>query len=196
MEIAQPEASGASVFYLPVMLSMVCFINISLKSIAKSGHTDHYGRFGLGFSNAFRDRIGVKSVHYYSEGNVLEDPLIKEFNRSARRGESRKDLQTEIVSFRKPMKLSENFKKSTVDSIKRTNGEMTSTSWTYDRYEIGYNFSQEKEWRTVLNDDADFVSFKENELLRVLVPNSEIQDRIASYFSEHWTHKPVVKLCP
>jgi hypothetical protein len=187
----------ASIIYLPVMVNMLCFICIPLKKIVASPHTQEYGCFGLVFCEKFHKRIGTRPVAYYTEADVRNDRLIKKYNElAATQSTKLKTLEREIVYFRKPAKLFRSFRESAITNIENTGGEIKVEQLTYDRYLEGYDFSQENEWRAVVEDDKEYVEFDACDLYQILVPNIGVKSRVEEFLRQCWKIKPKVEMCP
>ena len=100
--------SDRRITYLPTPVKMLCFIQISFNQLATSLHSRHYGKFGIVLNNNFLKKEGIKPVEYYTEESVWTNPLIIKWNHYAKNNlypEKHKDLQDEIVSYRKPATL-------------------------------------------------------------------------------------------
>jgi hypothetical protein len=67
---------------------------------------------------------------------------------------------------------------------------------TYDRYDIGYDFTNERECRAVSFDEQTFLKFDENDIYMVIVPTDSIKDNLLSYFKEYWSTIPKVEVFP
>ena len=201
LRFIKPESD---IHFLPSEVSMLCFIKSPLKKMARSPHSLQYGRFGIVLTDDFLNRKRIKAVQYYEELSLFTDPLVTKWNikfaykpnlNSAERREKH-DLQTQILAFRKPATLFESFRESRLLAIKNVVGQVDMEIIdAYDRYSIGYDFREEKEWRIVSHSE-DFLSFSENEFFMVIVPDAGCKSALQNYFDENWKKIPQIEAFP
>lgn len=213
--------SREKILFLPEKVNMLCFIDIALKQLKNSPHTREYGQLAVGFNNNFKRRIQARHVTYYTESSLFQDPAVCEYNKICQKEaflkqqkrttpeliKRKQELTQEIVAFRKPKKLFPSFENSKIFQASRDpSGEATSETYTYDRYPTGYDFSQEKEVRSIAIPEAPyaikhgdyyFVDFFPNEVVTVLVPSVAIREKIIEFFkSSNWDVIPNIEICP
>lgn len=183
--------------YLPTPVRMLCFIQIAFNQLATSPHSQQYGKFGIVLTNSFLKKKGIKPVDYYTKESVWTNPLIKRWNHYTRNNlypEEHKELQDEIVRYRKPATLYPSFLKLTTIEINRTPEGLTAKHYTYDRYPKGYDFTKENEYRIAFNEGADYLYFDEGDLFMIITPDLKAKDKIETYLREEWTQQLQVKL--
>jgi hypothetical protein len=185
--------------YLPVDVSMVCFIEIAFSDLKNSPHKNYYGKFGIVLSDAFLKSRGIKPVMYYTEANLAQDDLVKTWNRIRSTGlgkEGLKDLQKEITLYRKPASLFPNFKRSIQLQIICKNGEVTAGYFTYNRYPENYEFRLEQEFRIAFSEGDEYLYFDEKDLFMIIVPDKEALVSVDEYLCKNWSTKPKLVLFP
>ena len=201
LRLIKPEND---IHFLPYEVRMLCFIKTSLKKIGNSPHYKQYGRFGIVLTDTFLKRKGIKAVHYYEESSLFTDPLITNWNLkyayksdlNAAEISKKHDLETQILAFRKPANLFESFRESRLLALKKAEGQIDMKIIdAYDRYSIGYDFREEKEWRIVSHSE-DFLSFSENEFFMVIVPDAGCKSALQNYFDENWKKIPQIEAFP
>jgi len=188
-----PVADEKSIYYIQDDVLMICFICIPLNKIRSSPHHKQYGKLGIVLSNQFLENKGIKPVEYYTEQSLWNDPLVKQFNSL---GGGSRELQNEILTYRKPSTYFPNFRKSVQLRISVSGTQRTSELIKYDRYPDNYDFKQENEWRIAFPDGTQYMDFDEKDLYMVITPDSESRTAIYSFFRENWTHQPIVKIFP
>jgi hypothetical protein len=200
--IAQIDGSRLAekdvIHYLPEDVSMICFIQIAFHQLRTSNHHSEYGKFGIVLTNKFLKDNFLHPVYYYSEESLYHNPAILKWNYGNKSGKltqsERHLLEEEITSYRKPIRLFSDFEKSITHIINFNNGKTPKTDcFTYNRYPIGYDFSQENEYRIVIK---ECLSFKETDLFMIIVPDHDSKDIIDNYLNKNWIHKPKVELYP
>jgi len=187
-----------TIHYLPVDVPMISFIKIPFNQLKTSSHSNEYGRFGIVLTDDFlRDKV-IKAVYYYTEESLWSDPLIKKWNYDAKNlsKEERSQLEKEIVSFRKPASLFPSFRESVITKITRVSKGVEVEYLTYDRYEEGYDFKRENEYRIVCDEGVDYLYFEEKDIFMVITPDIEAQRRIRDFFNHNWREKPQVTIYP
>jgi len=185
--------------YLPIDVSMICFIEIAFDALKNSPHKNYYGKFGIVLSDNFLKSKGIKPVMYYTEANLVQDDLVKTWNRINFTGlgkEGLKDLQKEITLYRKPAYLFPNFKRSIQLRIICKNGEVAVGYFTYDRYPENYEFRLEQEFRIAFSEGDEYLYFEEKDLFMIIVPNKEAMVFVDEYLSKNWSTKPKIVLFP
>jgi len=185
--------------YLPHDVAMICFIKIPFNKLKNSPHSQQYGKFGLGFEDNFLKQKGIKPVRYYTEKSVSIDPAIKEWNKNKGKSllpEEKREIEKEILHFRKPATLFPSFKNSPIAKVEKSSGRFDMTLWTYDRYAEGYNFRDEQEHRIVFKNDENYMYFEEKNIFRIIVPNEESKATIEHFLMKEWTVRPEVTVYP
>ena len=193
------EVPERNITYLPCDVKMLCFIKTSFSQLSTSPHSQQYGKFGIALTDNFLRGKGIKPVEYYSEKSVWTNPLIKKWNYYARNHlypEKHKELQDEIVNYRKPATLFPSFRKLTTIQINRTADELTARRYTYNRYPEGYDFRKEKEWRIIFNKGKDYLYFDEGDLFMVITPDSKVKRKIETFLSQNWNKQPRIEEFP
>lgn len=192
-----PQAPPVS--YLPHDVAMICFINIPFNKLKSSPHSQQYGKFGLAFDVEFLKKKDIKPVQYYTETSVRKDNAITKWNKDKGRGlsqEEKRKLEQEILHFRKPATLFPSFKKSPIAILHKSTDKLEMTLWTYDRYAEEYNFRDEQEHRIVFNREEDFMYFEENNIFRIIVPDTQSKDTIERFLKSEWKVHPEVIVFP
>lgn len=195
----QKLPNDTTIHYLPVDVSMICFIKIPFNQLKNSTHSNEYGRFGLVLTDSFLKASGIKPVHYYTEESLWNDSLIKKWNYVARnpnKKEEKAELEKEIVSFRKPASLFPSFKESVTMKVTRASNETRIEHLTYDRYKDGYDFRKENEYRIAFDEGVDYLYFEEQDIFMVITPDTEVRRRIQNFFSRNWKKEPRVTIYP
>ena len=115
-----------AIHFLPVDMSMICFIKISFTQLKKSTHSKEYGKFGIVLTDTFLKAKGINPVYYYTEQSLWNDPLIKKWNYSVKLlyNKEKAELEKEIVSYRKPATLFPSFKKSVIAEVHKSSNEI------------------------------------------------------------------------
>jgi len=187
-----------NISYLPMDIPMICFIKIAFNQLFTTTHSKEYGRFGIVLTNNFLRAKGIKPVHYYTEDSLWNDPLIKKWNYSLKglSAKEKADLAKEIVSYRKPATLFSSFKESVITKLTRTSEGINVEYLTYDRYQEGYDFTKENEYRIVFEEGVNYLYFSEGDLYMVITPDSEAKSRIKTYLNQYWTRLPKVEIYP
>jgi len=185
--------------YLPVDVHMICFIKISFNQLPASDVHEYYGKFGIVLSNSFLNKRDLKPVEYYTEESVWTNPLIKRWNQYAGSNlypEKHKELQDQIVSYRKPATLFSSFLRLTTIEIKRTQEGLTAKHYTYNRYPEGYDFNKEREYRLVFKEGSGALLFNESDLYMIITPDSKAKARVEKYLKASWSYQPRVEIFP
>lgn len=188
--------SPPSLSYLPVDVPMICFINCPLKKLKNHPHQNEYGKLGIAFIKKFYKKNNIKPVIYYSEKSIKNDPLIKRYIQNGLSEQERKNLSKKITAYRKPKILTENFSKSAVARITKTENGNSLSIYTYDRYPIGYDFTTETEHRIAFEPGINFLHFNESDVFMIIVPNTEIGEKLKDFFKKNWTIIPCIEVYP
>lgn len=190
--------NDTTIHYLPIDVPMICFIKISFSQLKNSSHSSEYGRFGIVLTDSYLRAKGIRPVHYYTEESLWNDQLIKkwDYNAKSLNKEEKKELEKEIVSFRKPSSLFPSFRESVIMKITRDSNGTKIEHLTYDRYEEGYDFRKENEHRIVFDEGVDYLYFEERDLFMIITPDTKVQRRIQDVFSRNWKEKPRVTIYP
>ncbi len=186
------------IHYLPMDVPMICFIKISFNQLRASTHSREYGKFGIALAEKFLKVKGIQPVHYYTEDSLWNDSIIKRWNYNQNKltATEKKDLEKEILTYRKPASLFPSFKESVMTKLTRTSKGMKVEYLTYDRYQEGYNFKNENEYRIAFNESVDYLYFDEGDLFMIITPNLKAKNKIEAHLREEWTQQPQVKLFP
>ena len=191
--------------YLRDSIEMICFIKISLSDLKKSFHFNQYGKLGLVFENRYLRLQGIRQVEYYEENSVFEDPLIIEWNNkyaynpslSDEENKAKKELEKRILAFRKPAMLFPSFSESRLMKMERTKDDFSvEIEDAYSRYQIGYNFKKENEWRIISKEGQEYLYFDEKDLFLILAPDITSLEQIKKYIDSNWTIRPKVLIYP
>lgn len=187
-----------TIHYLPFDVPMICFIKISFNQLRASTHSREYGKFGIVLTDSFLTARGIKPVYYYTEETLWNDTLIKKWNYSSKSisAKEKSELEKEIVSYRKPASLFPSFEESVITKLTRTTKGMEVEYLTYDRYQEGYNFRKENEYRIAFDEGVDYLYFDEGDIFMVITPDSKAMDRVESFLKHNWSQQPQVKLFP
>lgn len=183
--------------YIRVEIKIICFINTSFDELKSLTQLKQYGKVGLIFDEKFLIDNSLKEVYYYTEGSLIYDPLILEWNfKYARRSnlsayqiDEKRRLELEILTYRKPSRL---FKSLFDSRIIVIGGPNEGIMESYGRYPLGYDFTKEKEWRILSKTQNDYLFFEEKALKGIIVPNIECKKRIEDYFKSNWITKPEI----
>lgn len=194
LKIVTPFTSNSLFTYLPEEVNMICFIKIPFNKLKSSDHHITYGKLGIAFSDNFLGKLGLKKVLYYDEHDLLKDKLIKEFNRHNYTEKRKLKLIRRITTYRKPKILFKSFQESVVYNFTKYKDEIKEEYWTYKRYPLGYNFANELEWRIAYNNDIEFQSFDEKDVLLIITPNEVIKNKILNYCKKNWGIIPEIRL--
>lgn len=187
------------IVYLPVTVSMICFIQIAFNQLISSPHSQEYGKFGLVFEKGFLRSEGVQPVGYYTEQSLWNDPFINQWSNSRNSKDSTKKhkLQKEITLYRKPATYFPSFAEQTMMKVaKNAKGTILEHCHKYDRYKTGYDFRNEQEYRIAFEESQDYMYFTEKDLYMIITPDSVAKSKIDSYLSKEWDHLPLVKVFP
>jgi len=187
-----------TIHYLPFDVPMICFIKISFSRLRASNHSREYGKFGIVPTDKFVKSKGIRPVKYYTEDSLWNDPLIKKWNYGLKVLSAREkgDLEKEIVMYRKPATLFTSFKESVIAKLSRTSAEVNVEYLKYDRYQEGYDFTEENEYRIAFDSGVDYMNFDESDLYMVITPDSEAKNKVESFFKRKWAKQPRVELYP
>jgi hypothetical protein len=189
--------SSPPVTLLPMGVHMICFANLSLNQIKNWNCKEHYGRLAIAFTDQFRARVGAKNVCYYNWLDLPHDPKVVAYTQSVRAQNPDRCLESELLSYRKPLKLWRAFKEYfSVISVQNTTGIPSLEVLPYSRYPTGYEFVKECEARIVLEADAEFLSFLPTDVLKIYAPTEKARIDIETYLKTHWDWQPPVELCP
>lgn len=187
-----------SIHYLPMDVPMICFIKISFNKLKSSAHSNEYGKFGIVLTNSFLKSKGIKPVYYYTEESLWNDPLIRKWNYGSKNlsAESKKELEKEIISYRKPATLFPSFKESVITKLTKMSEGMKVEYLTYDRYREGYDFKRENEYRIGFDEGVDYLYFNESDLYMLIIPNLKAKNEIEAYLNQTWAQHPQIKIFP
>jgi len=189
------------IHFLSEKIRMICFIKIAFRQLENSYHSKVYGKLGLVFGDKFLKKNAIKPVQYYQEESLYDDSLIIEWNLkyaykpslSPNEIKNREDLKTKILAYRKPSTLFKSFVDSRMLAIERTDsGTKHRIMDAYERYDFGYDFQAEREWRLVSYNE-DYIEFAENDLYMLIVPNLQSKLNLQKYFKSKW--KVIPKIC-
>lgn len=191
-----PDATA--IHYLPIDVSMICFIKMSFNQLRTSTHEKEYGRFGLVLTDKFLKDKDIKPVLYYTEDGLWSDEIIKKWNydQKSLSKKDKMDLEREIVSYRKPATLFPSFKESVIIKLTRESEGTKLEYRTYDRYPDGYDFKKENEHRIVFDKDEEYLYFDESDLYMIITPNLESKTEIEAFLYQTWTQRPQIKIFP
>jgi hypothetical protein len=187
-----------SIYYLQRDVPMICFIKITFNQLRASNHCMEYGKFGIVLNDRFLKSKGIRPVKYYTEESLWNDPLIRKWNYELKSlpHDKREDCEKEILTYRKPATYFSTFKKSVIAKITTAPSGRTIEFLKYDRYEEGYDFTREHEYRIVLDEGVDYLYFGEKDLFMVITPDITAQRTIQDFFSRNWKEKPRVTIYP
>lgn len=200
IEFRQYTAAPA-VALLPMDIFMICFVDIPLKKLRNWSPASHYGKVGIVFKDAFRARANVRNVVYYSDyRDFRKDPKVIALNKAINEGDSRKieALRPSVVEYRKPARLwpelNNEFVALQVGYDK--SGCVSIKPLTYDRYDVGYDFTAEREARILTDEDDREVYFSESDVLAIVTPDTRTQTMFESALEKAWSTLPVIKVFP
>lgn len=188
-----------TITYLPVEVWMICFIGTAFNQLATSTHSRHYGKFGIVLKSDFLRKKGVRPVEYYTEESVWTNPLIKKWNYYTANNlhpDKHKELQDEIVSYRKPATLFPSFLKLTTIQISKNKEGLSAQRYTYNRYPERYDFTKENEYRLVFNNGDGVLPFNESDLYMIIAPDPRAKRRVEEYLRTSWSYQPHVEAFP
>lgn len=189
--------SSPPVSLLPIDVNMICFANLAHNQIKNWSCKAHYGSLAIAFTDEFRARVRAKKVCYYNWLDLPKDPKVIAYTRSVKTQNPNRDLERQLLSYRKPLKLWKEFKEYfSVISVQNANGIPSLEVLPYSRYPIGYDFVKECEARIVLEADAEFLSFSPTDVLKIYAPTQKARMDIQTYLKMHWDWQPPVELCP
>jgi len=192
-------------YFLPHEIHMLCFIKIPFKQLSKSPHPLEYGQFGLVLSDQFLKKNRIAAVQYYEESSLFADPLVVGWNLkfgykpnlSPSEIKDKRGMERQILAFRKPATLFESFRDSRLLAVTKLSEGQTNLQIVdaYERYPIGYDFREEKEWR-IFSQADNFLSFTENDLFMVIVPDERCKLNLERYFRNNWKDVPEIRVFP
>ncbi len=187
-----------SIYFLQRDVPMISFIKIAFNQLRTSNHWMEYGKFGIVLTDRFLKSRGIGPVKYYTEQSLWNDPLIRKWNYELKSlsPDKRKDCEKEILTYRKPSTCFPTFKNSVMAKITVASTGGTVELIKYNRYEEGYDFTKENEYRISFNEGVDYLDFEEKDLFMVITPNIEVQSRIQDFLSQNWKEKPQVTIYP
>jgi hypothetical protein len=187
-----------SIYYSQRDVPMVCFIKIAFNQLKASNHCMEYGKFGIVLTEKFLRLKGIRQVKYYTEESLWSDPLINKWNfeLESLSSEKRRDLEKEILSYRKPATYFPTFKSSVVAKIMGAPSGRAVEFIKYDRYDEGYDFTKEHEYRIVFDEGVDYLDFEESNLFMVITPDTNSRRAVQDFFSHNWREKPQVLIYP
>lgn len=192
------------IHFLPYEIHMICFIKIPLKQLSRSIHSFEYGKMGIVLKDDFLKRSGIKAVQYYEEDSLFSDPLVVKWNLkfaykpnlSSIEKKEKRELNTQILAFRKPATLFKSICESRLLAIENIGQKIDiEIVDAYARYPIGYNFREEMEWR-IVSYTEEFLPFSENDLFMVIVPDEECRSVLNQYFKKNWKIIPRIEMFP
>jgi len=194
----------SDIHYLRQDVKMICFTKIAFNKLENYPHSQTYGKLGIVLNENFLRKKEITPVQYYSEESLFKDSLINKWNLdfaykpnlSQEELRYKKDLEIQILAFRKPSKLFKTFSESRRLAIEKTEfGVDIRIEDAYERYPIGYNFQNEIEWR-IVSLDEEYLEFSEDNLDLVMVPNEQSKFILLKYFESEWNKAPEVHIFP
>ena len=187
-----------SIYFLQRDVPMISFIKIAFNQLRTSNHWLEYGKFGIVLTDRFLRSRGIGQVKYYTEASLWNDPLIRQWNYELESlpPDKREDCEKEILTYRKPATLFPTFKNSVMAKITAAPSGGTVELIKYNRYEEGYDFRKEHEYRIVFDESVDSLYFEEKDLFMVITPDIKAQRRIQDFFSQNWKEEPQVAIYP
>lgn len=188
-----PVPNDESIYYIQSDVLMICFIKIPFHELKSSNHHKQYGKFGIVLSTDFLLSKDIRPVIYYTEEELWHDKLIRKFNAL---GGGSKELQDEILTYRKPSTYFPNFRNSVQLHINKTVTETIRSLIKYDGYPDNYDFRQENEHRISFQKGAEFMGFTEKDMHMIITPDLESYSTINSYLNHYWSYQPIVKIFP
>lgn len=175
---------------LPCDVWMISFVDVPFKKLAKWVPSTHYGKLGIAFTDAFRRRNQIKNVRYYQLRGLEKDPLVARYNRAIVREVTFEadNISKILLGYRKPAVLWPEFEQLFA-MIKFTAGPQGAgiEKLTYSRYATGYKFHEEHEARWITADTNHSLPFSESDVLKIIVPNSEIGDIVNAALNAKWS---------
>ena len=178
------------------LLSFVC---IPFKKLSHWAPSDHYGKLGIAFSDRFSRRAQIRHVSYYELHGLERDPLVVKHNQARfnNDGATTQRLHDQLVAYRKPARLWPEFQNLyAIFRLTRTDDGVDVSKITYDRYPTGYDFRQERETRILLTEESQYLNFKETDVLKIIVPDTEIKKTVEKFLVANWQVQPEVIVYP
>ncbi len=187
-----------SIYFLQRDVPMISFIKIAFNRLRTSNHWEEYGKMGIVLADRFLRSKGIRPVKYYTEESLWNDPLIRKWNYELKSlpPDKREDCEKEILTYRKPSTLFPTFKNSVMAKITVAPSGGTVDLIKYNRYEEGYDFTKEHEYRIVFDEGVDYLYFEEKDLFMVITPDIKAQRRIQDFFNRNWKEEPQVTIYP
>jgi hypothetical protein len=181
---------------LPCDTWMLCFTGLPLNKLASWPCQAHYGQLAIAFSKEFKNRNGIRNVQYYELDRLAKDPKVIAYNEAAGT-EKVQEFADELLTYRKPRLLWPEFREL-YGMLKISSGSDGTICEliTYDRYPDGYDFSVEAEARTLVDKADPYISFNEDDVIKILVPTSEAKEAISKFLRTNWSKIPEVALFP
>lgn len=174
---------------MPIMLWedvwMTSFVKIPLIKIGSWVPADHYGKLGIAMTDKFRTRIGARPVGYYQYEKLHNDPLTLTHIQAAVEHRHEDPLvRAQLLHFRKPERMTPAFRIACKQGrLERTHGGDRAASTTYDRYPIGWKFSDEQEWRVIADEFAPDIGFSCDEVLCLIAHNTRQAEALRDYMT-------------
>ncbi len=178
------------------LLSFVC---IPFKKLSHWAPSDHYGKLGIAFTDRFSRRTQIQHVGYYELHGLERDPLVVKHNqaRSNKDESTTQRLHDQLLAYRKPARLWPEFQNLYANFLlTRTEDGVDVSKITYDRYPTGYDFRQERETRIVLTEESQYLNFEETDVLKIIVPDTEIEKTVEKFLVTNWQVQPEVIVYP
>jgi hypothetical protein len=183
-----------TIYYQQRNVNMICFARRNFSQLKKSTLPKEYGKFGIVLKKEFLESNGIRPVRYYTEEEVWSDTLIKKWNYELKSlsKEEQRDCEKQILTYRKPATYFPAFKKSVMARVGGREVEYIK----YDRYEEGYDFRQEHEFRIAFEEGVEYLNFEEGDLFMVITPDSESYNRVKTFSECNWSKQPEVRVFP
>jgi len=184
--------------YLPVNVSMICFIQIPFTQLASSNHATEYGQLGIVLTNHFLRQKSIKQVYYYTETSIWQDESVIKWNYGRGKlplSEKRK-LEEEIVNYRKPAYLFPDLKETMMKLSTVENNTNLECVPKYVRYPVDYDFTKESEFRITFSNEEQYLQFDEKDIFMIIVPDASARSQISSFLKTNYSSYPKVELYP
>lgn len=183
------------VLLLPIDIMMISFVNINFNKLGDWGPSEHYGKLGLVFTDKFLSKNKIKKVSYYDFLKLPQDDFVISLDKAIKTSNIKEQnrLTEIVVNYRKPAMLWPEFNDE-FSVIKMNSGSdgVTKEHITYSRYEEGYKFIDEQEWRLVKSIDNLYLPFTEEDVFAIVVPNKDIENIVLNTLEKCWKKLPSI----
>ncbi|MCX5832591.1 MAG: hypothetical protein NT140_12025 [Deltaproteobacteria bacterium] len=175
--------------------------DVSFEQLPMHPHKEQYGKLGLVFDNEYLSKNKIRKVYYYKEESLFYDPIVLQWNHYFAYKSNlspieilrKKELEEQILAYRKPHTLFNSFSESRKLAV---NNNGVRIADVYERYPIGYEFCKENEWRISSQSNEDYLNFEEKDLKAVITSDEKSTKQLERYFATEWNVSPDILVFP